>query len=252
MRTSRPPCRPRDSAPTTSWRSRSRSSACSCCCGTPRPRRRSRARTSACARPGPRRSWAARPPCSDCSARSRSPGRRRRACSSRARTAPGRSWSRARSTMRAGGGRTSLRRVRESAELPRVGGSGAIRVDVRVIAATNHDLPAAVAENAFREDLYFRLAVIPLAVPALRERAGDIPELVEHFLALLARETGRRAPSFTAGALEALARYEFPGNVRELKNLVERLVIMNPGARIGPEQVAAVLPAALPRPAGGE
>jgi DNA-binding NtrC family response regulator len=149
-------------------------------------------------------------------------------------------------------GQTKLLRVLESAELTRVGGSRAIRVDVRVIAATNHDLPAAVAENAFREDLYFRLAVIPLAVPALRERAGDIPELVEHFLALLARETGRRAPSFTAGALEALARYEFPGNVRELKNLVERLVIMNPGARIGPEQVAAVLPAALPRPAGGE
>ncbi len=149
-------------------------------------------------------------------------------------------------------GQTKLLRVLETGELTRVGGSRSIRVDVRVVAATNHDLPAAVAANAFREDLYFRLAVIPLAVPALRERVVDIPELVDHFLALLARETGRRAPSFTAGALEALGRYEFPGNVRELRNLVERLVIMNPGARIGPEQVAAALPVAVPRPAAND
>ena len=115
-----------------------------------------------------------------------------------------------------------------------------------MVAATNRDLPEAVRTNAFREDLYFRLAVIPLHVPALRERADDIPQLVEHFLAALANETGRRAPNFTAGALEALRRYPFPGNVRELRNLVERLVIMNPGARIGPEQVAAVLPVAVP------
>jgi DNA-binding NtrC family response regulator len=105
-----------------------------------------------------------------------------------------------------------------------------------------------MAANLFREDLFHRLAVVPLHVPALRERAEDIPQLVEHFLVALAGETGRRAPSFTAAALEALRRYPFPGNVRELKNLVERLVIMNPGARIGPEHVAAVLPAAV---AGG-
>jgi two-component system nitrogen regulation response regulator NtrX len=103
-----------------------------------------------------------------------------------------------------------------------------------------------MAANTFREDLFHRLAVVPVHVPALRQRVEDIPPLVEHFLGALANETGRRSPSFTPGALEALRRYPFPGNVRELKNLVERLVIMNPGARIGPEQVASVLPVAVP------
>ncbi len=139
---------------------------------------------------------------------------------------------------------TKLLRVLQEQELTRVGGSRSIRVDVRVIAATNRDLQALVAAGEFREDLYFRLAVIPMRVPALRARAGDIPELVEHFLALHAHDSGRRAQVFSTPALEALARYPFPGNVRELRNIVERLVIMNPGARIGPEHVAAVLPSA--------
>jgi two-component system nitrogen regulation response regulator NtrX len=139
---------------------------------------------------------------------------------------------------------TKLLRVLEAAELTRVGGSRPIRVDVRVVSATNRDLRAAMAANTFREDLFHRLAVVPVHVPALRQRVEDIPQLVEHFLGALANETGRRSPSFTPGALEALRRYPFPGNVRELKNLVERLVIMNPGARIGPEQVASVLPEA--------
>ena len=146
---------------------------------------------------------------------------------------------------------TKLLRVLQENEITRVGGSRTIRVDVRVVSATNHDLPAAVAAGRFREDLYFRLAVIPLHVPALRERADDLPLLVEHFLQVLARETGRRAPAFTAAALQALARYEFPGNVRELRNLVERLVIMNPGVRIGAEHVAAALPRAVAHPTGG-
>ncbi len=138
---------------------------------------------------------------------------------------------------------TKLLRVLQESELTRVGGSRSIRVDVRVVAATNRDIQASVAANAFREDLYFRLAVIPIHVPALRERTSDIAPLVEHFLAAHAGETGRRAPTFSSGALESLGRHTFPGNVRELRNLVERLVIMNPGARIGAEQVAAVLPA---------
>jgi len=146
---------------------------------------------------------------------------------------------------------TKLLRALQENEITRVGGSRTIRVDVRVIAATNHDLPAAVAAGRFREDLYFRLAVIPLHVPALRERMDDLPLLVDHFLATLARETGRRAPAFTAPALQALARYEFPGNVRELRNLVERLVIMNPGVRIGAEHVASALPRPVPVAAGG-
>jgi two-component system, NtrC family, nitrogen regulation response regulator NtrX len=137
---------------------------------------------------------------------------------------------------------TKLLRVLQENELTRVGGSRTQKVDVRVLAATNRDLPAAVRANTFREDLYFRLAVIPIRVPALRERLDDLPALVQHFLDQLAREIGRRAPTFSDAALDALARHPFPGNVRELKNLVERLVIMNPGARIGPGHVAAVLP----------
>jgi two-component system nitrogen regulation response regulator NtrX len=139
---------------------------------------------------------------------------------------------------------TKLLRVLQESELTRVGGSRSIRVDVRVISATNRDLVAAVAANTFREDLYFRLAVIPLRVPPLRERLSDLPALVAHFLEPLAQEMARRAPVFSAGALEALARHPFPGNVRELRNLVERLVIMNPGARIGAEHVGAALPVA--------
>jgi DNA-binding NtrC family response regulator len=139
---------------------------------------------------------------------------------------------------------TKLLRVLQEHELTRVGGSRAIQVDVRVVAATNRDLAAAVASNAFREDLYFRLAVIPIDVPPLRERAEDVPLLVGHFAARLAQETGLRPQAFGAGALEALRHYAFPGNVRELRNLVERLLIMNPGATIGAEQVRAVLPGA--------
>ena len=130
---------------------------------------------------------------------------------------------------------TKLLRVLQEQEITRVGGSRSIKVDVRVVAATNHDLPAAVAAGRFREDLYFRLAVIPLHVPALRERPDDIPALIEHFLAALARETGRRAPSFSGAALEALARYEFLGSPRAW-NLVERLR-SEPRLRIGAEQV---------------
>jgi len=137
---------------------------------------------------------------------------------------------------------TKLLRVLQENELTRVGGNRAIRVDVRVIAATNHNLAAAVKASAFREDLYFRLAVIPMTVPPLRERTEDIPLLVEHFAAALARETARKPRSFTPGALELLRGDAFPGNVRELRNLVERLVIMSPGSGIGPDEVRAVLP----------
>jgi two-component system nitrogen regulation response regulator NtrX len=99
-----------------------------------------------------------------------------------------------------------------------------------------------VAAGRFREDLYFRLAVIPLHVPALRERMDDLALLVDHFLGTSRARPAGRPPAFTAAALQALSRYEFPGNVRELKNLVERLVIMNPGVRIGAEHVATALP----------
>ena len=139
---------------------------------------------------------------------------------------------------------TKLLRVLQENELTRVGGNRAIQVDVRVIAATNRDLAAATAAHEFREDLYFRLAVIPLVVPPLRERREDIPALVEHFAAQVARETARKPRAFNADALELLRAYAFPGNVRELRNLVERLVIMSPGIGIGADEVRAVLPRA--------
>ena len=137
---------------------------------------------------------------------------------------------------------TKLLRVLQESELTRVGGSRAIRVDVRVVAATNRDLKGAVSDGTFREDLYFRLAVIPLHAPPLRERREDVPVLVEHFVARHARERGQRTPRFSEAAVQALARHAFPGNVRELRNLVERLVIMNPGTTIGTTEVTAVLP----------
>ncbi len=137
---------------------------------------------------------------------------------------------------------TKLLRVLQEGELTRVGGNRAIKVDVRVIAATNRDLAAAARTNEFREDLYFRLAVIPMTVPPLRERTEDIPALVEHFAAQVAKETGGKPRTFNAGALERLRAYSYPGNVRELGNLVERLVIMSPGAGVGADEVRAVLP----------
>jgi len=140
---------------------------------------------------------------------------------------------------------TKLLRALQEGEISRLGGNRTLKVDVRVIAATNRDLVKAVQQERFREDLYFRLAVIPVAVPALRERVEDIPALVEHFAAAVARETGQPPKRFAPGAVEALARHPFPGNVRELRNLVERLSIMSPGAVVSAEDALVVLPAAV-------
>jgi two-component system nitrogen regulation response regulator NtrX len=105
-------------------------------------------------------------------------------------------------------------------------------VDVRVIAATNKDLAAEIRAARFREDLYFRLNVIPFHVPPLRERREDVPVLTRHFLQLLSAEHGRRPREVSDEALAVLARLPWPGNVRELRNILERLVIMTPGERI--------------------
>src|SRR5262249_53967785 len=137
---------------------------------------------------------------------------------------------------------SKLLRVLQENELSRVGGSRTLRVDVRVIAATNRDLAEAIREHRFREDLFFRLNVIPIDVPPLRERASDIPLLVEHFAARIARETSGRSRTFAPEALERLRLYSFPGNIRELRNLVERLLIMNPDAILTERHVSAVLP----------
>jgi two-component system nitrogen regulation response regulator NtrX len=139
---------------------------------------------------------------------------------------------------------TKLLRVLQEGELTRVGGGRPVRVDVRVIAATNRDLQARARDGGFREDLYFRLAVIPLTVPPLRERREDVPLLVEHFATKIAREAGIKPRRFTPAAVERLGRYDFPGNVRELRNLIERLLIMSRGASIGVDEVQAVLPEA--------
>jgi len=140
---------------------------------------------------------------------------------------------------------TKLLRVLQESELTRVGGSRSVRVDVRVIAATNQDLKSLVKNGAFREDLYFRLAVIPIAVPPLRERRADIPLLVDAFVAALGRGRRRR---FAREALDLLSGYGFPGNVRELRNMVERLLIMSDAEAIGAAEVRAVLPAGAAAP----
>jgi two-component system, NtrC family, nitrogen regulation response regulator NtrX len=121
-----------------------------------------------------------------------------------------------------------LRALQEQVVEP-VGGTSSVRVDVRVIAATNKDLPTEIRAGRFREDLYFRLNVIPIFVPPLRDRDQDIPLLAEHFMAELAREYGRRPKRLDPGAAAGLRGYRWPGNVRELRNVIERLMIMVPG-----------------------
>jgi two-component system, NtrC family, nitrogen regulation response regulator NtrX len=136
-----------------------------------------------------------------------------------------------------------LLRAIEANEIERVGGGKSIRVDVRVLSATNRDLTEAAADGSFRDDLLFRLNVIPIAIPPLRERPGDIPALVRHFSALHRMRTGQPAPEWTEGAIVALTRRAWPGNVRELANIVERLAILHAGRAVGEQDVAAVLPA---------
>lgn len=123
-------------------------------------------------------------------------------------------------------------RVLEGQEFQRVGGMKTLRVDVRVIAASNKDLVAEIKNGAFREDLYYRLNVIPLEVPPLRERIEDIPLLVRHFLAEFASEYGQKPKAMEDDALELFLRYPWPGNVRELRNIIERLIIMTPAQLI--------------------
>jgi two-component system nitrogen regulation response regulator NtrX len=132
-------------------------------------------------------------------------------------------------------------RVLQEGAFERVGGGQTIRVDVRVIAATNKDLLEEMRHGRFREDLYYRLNVIPFYVPPLRERKEDIPPLVEHFLDLFTAEVaGVERKTLSPEALDRLVAHDWPGNIRELKNLIERLVIMTPGPVIRAEDVALV------------
>jgi len=126
-----------------------------------------------------------------------------------------------------------LLRVLQEREIERVGGTRAIKIDVRVIAATNVDLKQAVARGAFREDLYYRLNVVPIEVPPLRERIEDLPLLVEHFVRHYGQQFGKRVQGLSPEALGALAEYRWPGNVREVQNVVERCVVLAEGPVIG-------------------
>lgn len=136
-----------------------------------------------------------------------------------------------------------LLRAIEAREIERVGGGKPIRTDVRIVSATNKDLLKAVADGAFREDLLFRLNVIPLSLPPLRDRPSDIPALVRHFSALHRMRTGRSMAGWSDDALAALVRYPWPGNVRELANIVERLAIVTGAGRtVTDADVEAVLP----------
>ena len=121
---------------------------------------------------------------------------------------------------------TKLLRALQEREIERLGGSRPVAVDVRVLAATNIDLRQAVRDRAFREDLYYRLNVVPVHVPPLRERREDIPRLVEHFVRKFARDCHRDVRGVSAGALDALTRYDWPGNVRELENVIQRAVVL--------------------------
>ncbi len=135
-------------------------------------------------------------------------------------------------------------RVLQEGEFERVGGSVTVRTDARVIAATNKDLAAEVTAGRFREDLYYRLNVVPIHVPALRDRREDVPDLAVRFLAEACARNGRRPMTFAREALAALQVHDYPGNVRELRNLVERMAILSDGPTVGADEVAAALPGA--------
>jgi DNA-binding NtrC family response regulator len=134
-----------------------------------------------------------------------------------------------------------LLRLLQERQIERLGGGGPVPVDVRIIAATNRDLEAAVSEGRFREDLYYRLNVVTLHLPPLRERLEDVPHLVRHFMNRIARELGRPAATPTDEALERLAAHSWPGNVRELQNLLRKMLILGRGTAVRAEDVERAL-----------
>jgi DNA-binding NtrC family response regulator len=142
-----------------------------------------------------------------------------------------------------------LLRVIETGQFMRVGGTKAIDVDVRIVAATNQDLSQAITTGAFRADLYYRLNVVTLHLPPLRERRQDLPLLIKHFTQAKAAELGIKERAFTPEAIDHLLRYRWPGNVRELENLVERLLVLSDFGPVRPEELPEVVrqsPTAIP------
>ncbi len=136
-----------------------------------------------------------------------------------------------------------LLRVLEEGEVERVGGDKPVKVDVRVVVATHRNLEDQVRAGQFRQDLFHRIYVFPLPLPPLRERAEDIPALVEHFAAQVTEQNGWRGKAFVPEAMDALQRHSWPGNVRELRNVVERLLLLASGDRVDADTVALALPA---------
>ncbi len=134
-----------------------------------------------------------------------------------------------------------LLEVLENRSFVRAGGSGPVELDVRVVAATHHDLEEEVRSGRFREALYYQLNVVPLHIPPLREHSGDVPELLAHFVSVFVDQEGLPARRFSEAAVRRLCQYHWPGNVRELKNLVQRLLILGRGEEIGLEDVEVAL-----------
>ena len=130
-------------------------------------------------------------------------------------------------------------RALQEGRFTRVGGSRPIESDARVLSATNKNLAEEIRRGGFREDLYFRLAVVPIPVPPLRERTEDIPLLADHFLREASLRFGRKAKMLSPAAVETFAAYRWPGNVRELKNVIERLMILSPSDEVGREDLPA-------------
>jgi nitrogen regulation protein NR(I) len=139
------------------------------------------------------------------------------------------------------GTQVKLMRVLQERCLQRLGGKETIPVDVRVLAATHRDLETAMKQNSFREDLYYRLSVVVVALPPLRERKEDIPDLVNYFLARYGSELGVSGPSISGGAMELLQTQSWPGNVRELENVVRKMLLQSQGYTIRPDHVQSVL-----------
>lgn len=143
-----------------------------------------------------------------------------------------------------------LLRVLQEREFERLGGTKTLRVDVRLIAATNRDLRAALEQGAFREDLYYRLNVVPINIPPLREHKEDIPDLARRFLGRFAGESGKHIAGMTQAALKILMDFHWPGNVRELENIIERAVALSSGPEIGAGDIQLDLSPARPPAAG--
>jgi len=137
-----------------------------------------------------------------------------------------------------------LLRVLQERTIERLGGTKVLAVDVRVIAASNVDLKEAIAKKSFREDLYYRLSVFPITIPALRERRDDIPHLANHFIEKYCREMNKKPKKLSREAIDLLEKYHWPGNVRELENTIERSIILCSGKTVTPEHLAIRIPSA--------